>query len=197
MCGIIDQVLSEYSIIKVIILNYRSVFSSPKKTILFSICEKVMDLNATRNITFQHFGLIEQLIIIAPDYINLVLLITFIYGMYYGIEIQHPLFAVLFLDLVVVLLFDLVNILLFFIKPIGLFMQLSLASTGIALNFHFTSWCLTSILRYIYIVHGDWFDTVIPNPRCQCLAAFTLSILFSISLTLPLFGYITYLGKII
>jgi len=161
------------------------------------IFHQIMELNATDNISIEHFDAIDKLIIAAPDYINLNFLLTFINGMYHGIEIQHPLYAVLILDLLVVLVFNLINIFLFFVRPTGLFMQLSLANGGIAINFHFTSWCLASVIRYIYIVHGDWIDSLIPNLRWQCLITFATSILFSISLSIPLFGYIIYLGKVL
>jgi hypothetical protein len=143
----------------------------------------------------QHFDSIDELIIVFPDCLNLIFLLIFICGMYYGIEIHHPLYAVLFLNVIVVLILSLINITIYIVLPIGLFMQFSKLNGGIFLIFQCTSWCLTSVIRYVYIVHGDWIDGVIPDPRCQCLGAFAISIATSIAVFSPILGYLIYIGK--
>ena len=136
-----------------------------------------------------------QMACILPEYVNFILLIVAVYGMYLGIEINHPLYAILFLDLVVALLFTLVNIFGFFVVKIEKFIVVSNASNGLSLFFHFTCWCLASCIRFVYIAHNDWIHRVIPSPKNQYYLAVFFAIICWLSLSAPLFLYGMYLGK--
>ena len=50
-----------------------------------------------------------QMFIIGPELINMAFLLLGIYGMYRGIEIQHPLYAILFCNLIVPLISTIIN----------------------------------------------------------------------------------------
>jgi uncharacterized membrane protein len=53
----------------------------------------------------ENWIVIVQSAMIVPDFFNCVVLLLGIYGMYHGIEIQHPLYAIMFLNLIIALLF--------------------------------------------------------------------------------------------
>jgi len=55
---------------------------------------------------------------------------------------------------------------------------------------------MTSIIRYIYIFHDNWIQDFMPSHKRQCHSAFALSILFSVGLSVPVYGYAFYLGMI-
>ena len=139
--------------------------------------------------------LVLQSILVVPEYFNLIILLLAVYGMYHGIEIHHPLYAILFLNLIVPLLFTVVDMIAFVFISCNNYVTLSNTNSGFSLFFHCTSWCLSSIIRYIYIVAPDWIHNHIPNARSQCYATFGMAILFSFSLFAPSISYAMYLGK--
>ena len=145
---------------------------------------------------FENRTLVLHAALIVPDCVNSILLSLSIYGMYRGIEIQHPLYAILFLNLLIGLLLTLLDVIAFTVIPTERFIILSNSSSSLALLFHCTCWCLTSIIRYVYIIHENWIHNLIPNPKYQCYAAFALAFATAFTLSMPLFGYSIFLGKL-
>ena len=139
--------------------------------------------------------MVLQDILVVPEYLNLVILLLAVYGMYQGIEIHHPLYAILFLNLIVPLLFTVVDIIAFVFISSNKYITMTNTNCGFCLFFHCTSWCLSSIIRYIYIVAPDWIHQLIPNVKSQCCATFGIAFLFSFSLFAPSISYAMYLGK--
>jgi hypothetical protein len=39
------------------------------------------------------------------------------------------------------------------------------ANNWYCIMYHYTSWCILSILRYLYIRHNNWLHNKIPEPR--------------------------------
>ena len=136
-----------------------------------------------------------QISLVMPECINLILLLMAIYGMHHGIEIGHPLYAILFLNLIIALCFTLFDIVGFVFLPADKFMTLTNTNSGLSLFFHCTSWCITSIIRYIYIAHDDWIHSTIPSHKNQCRAAFVLAFIMSLFFAFPMYGYALFLGK--
>jgi hypothetical protein len=130
-----------------------------------------------------------------PELICLVFLLLGIYGMYQGIEIQHPLYAILFLDLIVTLFFTVVNMAAYVLIPSDRFQTVSNTNSGFVLFFHCTCWCVTSLIRYIYIVHDSWLHNAIPSTKSQCRIAFGIALGLSFLLSIPVYGYAFYMGK--
>lgn len=81
-----------------------------------------------------------NVIIILPDCVGIFILLLAVFGMYYGIEVRHPLYAILYANLIFALLCSLTS-----------------------------AWGMTSIIRYIWLYHNDWIHSLIPNPTAQCL----------------------------
>ena len=85
--------------------------------------------------------------LIIPESVNLSLLILGIYGMYQGIQIIHPLYAILFLNLIIQALSSLLSCISFPFLATEKFVRLSNGNNSLALLLHCTAWCLTSMLR--------------------------------------------------
>jgi hypothetical protein len=150
--------------------------------------------NTTQDNPFQ-LSICLQITLIAPDYVGLLILSSGLYGMYQGIEVQHPLYAILFINLIIPSVLSMVDILAFVvIAPIEKYIMLTNVNSCISTFFHFTCWCLSSIIRYIYMVHENKLHEVIPSMKRQCHIAIALAIIFSIALSAPLLGYAVYLG---
>jgi len=131
----------------------------------------------------------------SPEYFNLLFLLMTVYGMYQGIEINHPLYAVLFADLIVATIFMVVNILGFPFIASWKYIVLSTTCNNMVLFFHCNCWCVTSIIRYIYIIHEDWMQKVLPNFKGQCGAALLLTLTMSSCCTVPMISYGIHLGE--
>jgi hypothetical protein len=140
--------------------------------------------------------MILQTAMIVPECFNLVFLLAGIYGMYHGIEIQHPLYAMIFLNLIVALFFTLLDLTVFFFISPERFVSILNASSAAALFFHCICWCVTSIIRYMYIVHEDWIHSVMPKHQIQCYLTFACSFILFCALTFPVIGYGIFLGKL-
>jgi len=159
-----------------------------------------MNLSVSEDLPLNHLKnetliVILQTAMIVPEYFNLVFLLLGIYGMYQGIEIQHPLYAMIFLNLIVALFFTLLDLAVFFFLSTDRFVSILNASSTVALFFHCTCWCVTSIIRYLYIVHENWIHIVVPSHQKQCFLAFGLTFILFFTLTVPPFGYARFLGK--
>ena len=138
---------------------------------------------------------ILQIISVLPEYFNLFLLSCGIYGMYQGIEISHPLYAVLFQNLIVSLISTLLDIIVFWFISNYKYVIFANILNVFSLFFHCTSWCVTSGLRFVYIIYGDWFNNWIPNQKLQCSSAVILTCALTVIESLPTFAVLLSLGK--
>ena len=136
-----------------------------------------------------------QICCVAPEYINLFFLSCGLYGMYQGIEITHPLYAVLFLNLTVALISSALDVIVFFFILTYKYVLFSNIMNALSIFFHCTSWCVTSVLRFIYIIYGDWFNNLIPNQRLQCASAIIMTCVLTAILTVPTFAILISYGK--
>jgi len=140
-------------------------------------------------------SLILQIICVVPEYFNLFFLSCALYGMYQGIEIAHPLYAVLFLNLIIPLISTIFDIIVFFFISSVSYVKFSNAMNGLSLFFHCTSWCVTSLLRFVYIIYGDWFNNLVPTPKLQCTLAIILSLVMTSMQSIPPFAVAISFGK--
>jgi hypothetical protein len=139
-----------------------------------------------------------QVAIIAPEYFNFIFLFIAIYGMYHGIEIQHPLYAVLFSNIVFPLLTTSIDIVAFPLINNDFYVRLSNSHCWLCLSFHCTSWLTTSVVRYLYIHHNDWLHRLIGNVKVQCFIAVGLTCVVSFSLSVAPFGFAhVYCGRLV
>lgn len=120
-----------------------------------------------------------------PEVFNTLLLVTGIFQMYHGIEISHPVYLVLFCNLLAAMFSSLIDVVAFPVLSIGSFEMLLVANGVFCLIFHCISWEAVSILRYVYIVYPDWIGGKIPAEKNLCrfsmafvLAQYTIEVLF-------------------
>jgi hypothetical protein len=98
-----------------------------------------------------------------PEFLNIILLTTFIGQIYTGLEIEHPIYKTVFCNLCVTLISSLINTVIFpFIKILRL-SSLMNANNALCIVFHYSSWCILSILHYLYIIHIDWLHKTFPQ----------------------------------
>jgi hypothetical protein len=137
-----------------------------------------------------------QIISVLPEYLNLFLLSCGIYGMYQGIEISHPLYAVLFQNLIVALISTTLDIIVFWFISNYKYILFANIVNVFSLFFHCTSWCVTSGLRFVYIIYGDWFNNLIPNQKLQSSSVEIMTCSLTVIESLPTFGVLVSLGNI-
>ena len=158
-----------------------------------------MNVSSVANTTFTaDFGNLTHVIHISLfvlELFNLVILIFAIYGMHQGIETQHPLYAVLFLNLLVPSAFTVVDVIGLPFFPLENYLRLINANSALSLYFHVTSWCVTSVIRFVYIEYEDTIHKFIPSLKRQCVLAVVFAIVAFPFFAFPTFGYAFYLGK--
>jgi hypothetical protein len=157
-----------------------------------------MNNSSSTSEVFQHIGeanIFLQLCLVLPEYVCLLLLIIGIYTMFHGIEIIHPLYTALFLNLLVSSLSTVINIAAFSLVSIEKYVKVTNLSNSISTHFHCTSWCITSIIRYIYIFHNDWIHNVIPSAKLKCSLAVVLSFVLSFLQSAPAFAVVILFGE--
>jgi hypothetical protein len=126
---------------------------------------------------------------------NIILLLACTCLIYSGIEISHPVYAVLFCNLVIALISSFINSMIFpFVKNID-FINLVNGNSVACFLFHCSSWCILSVLRYLYIIHKSWIDEKFPE-HFKLLLLSVLGViflfsfgLFTIILTVTQFGW--------
>ena len=156
------------------------------------------------NTTLEGSGMGLQMFFVVPELFNLVFLILGIFGMYRGIEIQHPLYAILFFNLIVPLITSSINITAFGFLSSEKYVRLSNLTNALSVYFHGTCWLLSSMIRYLYILHNDWLFSKVPDLKNQCWIAIGLEIVLTFILMMPILvtaillgNYETYLQRVI
>jgi hypothetical protein len=138
---------------------------------------------------------VVNVVLLLPEYANLLLFIAGIFGMYNGVEISHPIFSVLFANLVMGLVSTILNISGYIFFSLEQYLNFSSGCNGIFVSFHCSVWCVTSILRFIYVLHIGWIDKRFPNQnKLTAISVASVYLLFAI-LVLPVAGTAISLGK--
>ena len=81
-----------------------------------------------------------EVALIGPECLNFVFLALGLYEMYNGIEIKHPLYATVYLNLIVALLFTLIDLTALIFLSVDKFVTLSKTTGGFSLFFHCSTW---------------------------------------------------------
>ena len=130
-----------------------------------------------------------------PSVVNIAFLVTGTCQMYLGIEINHPIYCTLFLNLIVTLVSSLIDVLIFpFLSLAVKYSALVNGNGVVCLLFHCCSWSISSVLRYFYIMHPNWLHRKFPEARTLSLLA-TVSIFAIFSLSFgTILGTVMYCG---
>jgi hypothetical protein len=107
---------------------------------------------------------LEDELLVFPELINILVLSTGLLQMYNRIEIGHPIFKILFCNLAVTLASSLLNVVTYPINKTIRYSTLVNSNNAFCLMFHCSSWCILSVLRYIYIDHSNWLHKKFPDP---------------------------------
>ena len=142
-----------------------------------------------------HWPMELQATLVAPEYLNFFVLLLAVYGMYQGVEIKHPLYAVLFLNLIIPLCFTVIDMIGFVFLTSSKYITLSNTNSVFCIYLHCICWCLASIIRYIYIIYPDWINNLTPSVRTQYFATYTIAFILTFLLSAPMYSYAMYLGK--
>ena len=134
-------------------------------------------------------------VMVVPEFTNLIFLLLAVLGMYQGIEIGHPLYAVLFANLIVPMAFSVMNIIGFAFMPQISYVIFANTNNAMSIFFHCTCWCITSLIRYLYIIKPDWLHKKMPSIKVQCFSVLALTITFACFLTFPMIGYGLHIGN--
>jgi hypothetical protein len=128
------------------------------------------------------------------EILNSVVLFTVAYHIYKGIEVRHPVYALIFGDILVALASSLTNVLVFpFVKTYR-YTSLSKGNNIFCLFFHCCSWSVLSVLRYMYIINKNWLEQTFPDPSSLRKVSFlALFILITINV-LTFFATTMYFG---
>ena len=100
---------------------------------------------------------------VVPDFLSFIFLAVGIYGMNKGIEIDHPVFSLLFSNLIFPFAATFLNLTALFLVNFQSWIRLSLFTNYLSMLFHTTSWGVISILRYISIEHSGWINNKWPE----------------------------------
>lgn len=110
-----------------------------------------------------------------------ILLLLGIHQMYVGIEINHPVYGILFGNLMFALVSSLINIFVFPFLTNFKYSALVNANITIYFLFHDSCWCVLSVLRYFYIIHKNWLHDKFPEAKTiLILASFGIFTIFTI-----------------
>jgi len=129
------------------------------------------------------------------EILNSVSLFVLAYFIYKGIEVGHPVYALIFCDILVTLASSLINGLVFpFVKTYR-YTSLANGNSIVCLFFHCCCWSVLSVLRYMYIINKTWLEQTFPEPSSlQNVSFFSLAFLVTINVSTYLatnmfFGY--------
>ena len=135
----------------------------------------------------ENFGSLLSFSTILPELISLPVLALFILVMFQGVEIDHPIYKVLFNNLIFLLFFNVIIICSAFPSNMKIFINVSGFGNLIGLLHHHTSWMVLSGLRYAYIVKPDWLHSTWPDvKRLRMVSVTIVYISLIISTTLEL-----------
>jgi len=116
------------------------------------------------------------------------ILFTLSHLIYKGIEIGHPVYAVIFCDIIVTLTSSLINVIILPFVDNYRYTGLANVNNFFCLVFHCCCWCILSILRYLYLVKQSWLDKTFPqlaNLRIVSLLSLALLFILNISMGIP------------
>jgi hypothetical protein len=134
----------------------------------------------------------SKLFPVSAEVCNVILILIAIYQMYFGIEIGHPLYGILFINLILSFVSSILNISIFPFITTFKYSTLVYGNIVTYLVFYLSSWCVVSTLRYIYIIHNNWLHEKFPKAATLLiLSSAGLILVFTLSYSALLLPLIT------
>jgi hypothetical protein len=100
-----------------------------------------------------------------PEVSNLFLFVAGVYGMFQGTDINHPVYALLFSNLIFPLVATILNFVILIFATFDQWMRGSMITNYLSTHFHLVSWSIISILRFLYLEHQSWLDSKFPDVK--------------------------------
>jgi len=128
-----------------------------------------------------HFIAGQCLLALLPEIEAIPIFALSIYSMYRGVEIDHPVYSLLFVNLIFPMMSTLVILFTSFFININHWKTISTVVNMITMLYHHSSWAVLSVLRFWLITKPDWVHSKWPDPThlrnralCSVALAFTL-----------------------
>ena len=138
---------------------------------LWKIVKNVFSFWATILSDSKMYAAVEESslqLLVMVESVNTIMLAVGLYLMYQGIEIGHPVYSILFSNLVSAFFSSLLNAWVIpFVKSYPYYI-LTNANSLSCLLLHSCFWCVLSVLRYMYIVNKAWLEQNSPKQE-NCL----------------------------
>ena len=154
-----------------------------------------VDFLSTRNVETS-FDL--RLLAVVVEMASLPILAVAIYVVYVGVEIDHPVFRLIFNNLIVAFIDAAVIVSTAVFADTKTIIQILAFGNLITLLHHHSTWMILSGLRYAYIVEPDWLHSKFPDAqqlRRLSVGSVSLSFLLIVGIVLAiLIGSIVPLG---
>jgi hypothetical protein len=112
-----------------------------------------------------NFGNTLSILTLLTELVSLPVLAGAILIMFQGVEINHPVYSVLFDNLIFSFFITAITIISAFASNIKIFLNVSAFGNMISLLHHHSSWMVLSGLRYAYIVKPDWLHSTWPDVK--------------------------------
>jgi len=127
---------------------------------------------------------------IVSELIALPFLTAAIYVMYRGVEIDHPVYSILFNNLIFPLIVTCTIICSAFVVDKKRVILTSEYGNLTSLLFHHSSWMVLSCLRYAYIIKPDWLHSKFPDAKpLRRLSIVAVFVSFSMIVTIVLTAF--------
>jgi hypothetical protein len=89
---------------------------------------------------------------------------TVLYNIYKGIEISHPVYAIVFCNNFINLVSSLINVAILPFVINYKYTVLVNGNNAVCLVFNSCCWCILSLLRYLYVTKKTWLQNKFPEP---------------------------------
>ena len=133
-------------------------------------------------------------LLVMVESVNTIMLAVGLYLMYQGIEIGHPVYSILFSNLVSAFFSSLLNAWVIpFVKSYPYYI-LTNANSLSCLLLHSCFWCVLSVLRYMYIVNKAWLEQKFPKTGKLFIWSILAVIMLYIMSSSMMLGTVVYFG---
>ncbi len=85
--------------------------------------------------------------------------------MFQGTDIDHPVYALLFSNLIFPLVATILNFVILIFATFDQWMRGSMITNYLSTHFHLVSWSIISVLRFLYLEHQSWLDSKFPDVK--------------------------------
>jgi len=134
-------------------------------------------------------------LLVCPDFVTVFVLSFSLFGMYNGIDITHPVYVVLFLNVCVALISSTINICVAVFLPSEIFMRASNGNCWITLVFYCSCWCVNSATRFVYVMFNKELHSKVSSAKVQLFIVVGITLICFLGFTYLLIGMAVSQGE--